>query len=74
MRDIQEILDVFVERLKDIMIEKNLNIKQLAEILKIERRTLNSWLLKKRTPRIDYLYSIADCLGVSIDYLVGRED
>ncbi len=74
MKDLQEILEALVERLKDVMIEKNLNIKQLAELLKIERRTLNSWLLKKRTPRIDYLYSIADCLGVSIDYLVGRED
>ena len=74
MKEIQEILDVFVERLKDIMLEKNLNITQLAEIVNIERRTLNSWILKKRTPRIDYLYTIADCLGVTIDYLVGRED
>ena len=74
MKSIQEILDVFVERLQDVMLEKNLNIKQLAEMIKIERRTLNSWLLKKRTPRIDYLYTIADCLGVTIDYLVGREN
>ena len=74
MKEMQEILDIFVERLKDVMISKNLNIKQLADEIKVERRTLNSWILKKRTPRIDYLYSIADCLGVSIDYLVGRED
>jgi len=74
MKEIQTIIDTFVERLNELMIEKGLNITKLSEYLKLPRTTVNSWLLKKRTPRIDYLYSIADCLGVSIDYLVGREN
>ncbi len=74
MKDIQTIMNTFVERLKDLMLNKGFNIKKLAEYLKLPRTTVNSWLLRKRTPRVDYLYTIADCLGVSIDYLVGREE
>jgi len=73
MKDVKIILDTFVERLKDLMVEKNFSIKKLAEYLNLPRTTVNSWMLKTRTPRIDYLYSIADCLEVTIDYLVGRE-
>ena len=60
MKNMVEILDVFVERLDDIMKQKNWNIKQLADNLNIPRRTLNSWILKNRVPRIDYIYLIAD--------------
>ena len=74
MKSVEEILDVFVERLDDYMKQKSLNIKQLAEKINIPRRTLNSWMLKNRAPRIDYIYQIADCLNISIDYLVGREN
>ena len=73
MKKIEEILDVFVERLDDYMKQNGLNIQNLAKKLNIPRRTLNSWMLKNRVPRIDYIYMIADYLNVSIDYLVGRE-
>ena len=74
MKNVHEILDCFVDRLKDVMAQKNWKINQLSNYLNIPRRTLNSWILKARVPRIDYLYAIADSLGVTIDYLVGRED
>ena len=73
MVDINEILDVFVDRLEDIMKEKGWNISELAKQLNIPRRTLNSWLLKKRVPRIDYIYFISNYFNVSIDYLLGKE-
>ena len=66
-------MDCFVDRLQDIMLNKNWNIKQLAEFVKIPRRTLNSWILKKRSPRIDYIYHIANSFGYTIDYMVGKE-
>ena len=74
MKNLKNILDVFVERVQDVMLIKNWNIKQLAEFVGIPRTTVNSWILKKRVPRIDYIYTIADALDVSIDYLVGKED
>ena len=73
MKNVEVILDVFVERIDDFMKQKGWNIKKLSEELNIPRRTLNSWILKNRVPRIDYIYMIADYLNVSIDYLVGRE-
>ena len=74
MKNIEEILNVFVERLDDFMKHKGWSIKKLADELNIPRRTLNSWILKNRVPRIDYIYIIADYLNVSIDYLVGLEN
>ena len=74
MINMEEILDCFVERIQDIMFSKKWNIKQFAEYVEIPRRTVNSWILKKRSPRIDYIYQIADRFGYSIDYLVGKEN
>ncbi len=73
MKSIEDILNTFVERLDDVMKHNGWSIRQLADNLNIPRRTLNSWILKNRVPRIDYIYIIADYLNVSIDYLVGRE-
>lgn len=74
MKDIELILDSFCVRIKEIRDEKNWTIKQFAEYVQIPRTTINSWVLKKRVPKIDLLYKMADVLNVSIDYLVGRED
>ena len=70
----QEITKIFAEKINDYMIENGMNIKQFAEFVKLPRRTVNSWLLNNRTPRIDYIYYIADCLKCTIDYLVGKEN
>ena len=74
MKTIIEILNSVCERIDDIIKEKNWTIKQFADYVKIPRTTINSWLLKKRTPRIDLLYKIADTFEFTIDYLVGREE
>ena len=70
----QEITKIFAERINDYMVEKGMNIKQFAEFVQLPRRTVNSWMLNNRTPRIDYIYHIASCLNLTIDYLVGREN
>lgn len=74
MKDINEILNAICDKINDIRKEKSWTIQQFADEVKIPRTTINSWLLKRRTPRIDLIYHIADCLGVTIDYLVGREE
>ena len=74
MKSNQEITKIIADRINDYMIEKGINIKQFAEFVQLPRRTVNSWLLNNRTPRIDYLYHIANCLDCTIDYLVGKEN
>lgn len=70
----QEITKIFAERINDYMVEKGMNIKQFAEFVNLPRRTVNSWMLNNRTPRIDYIYHVANYLKCSIDYLVGKEN
>ena len=72
--NVEKVLIRFSNKLKDIMAEKGWSIKQFAEQIDIPRTTLNSWVLMKKVPKLDLLDKIADCLGVTIDYLVGRED
>lgn len=74
MKNIQDINSVFAERLFDLIHERGWNITQFSNQIKIPRTTINSWLLKLKIPRIDSLYEIADFFGVTIDYLVGREN
>lgn len=74
MKTSQEILSIFIKKIKEFMKEKNFNISQFAEFVEVPKRTVSGWLTNKRLPRIDYLHQIADCMDCSIDYLVGRED
>ena len=74
MKTSQEILKIFIKKIKDYMKENGFNISQFAEHVGIPKRTVSGWLTNKRMPRIDYLYQIAECMDCSIDYLVGRED
>ena len=74
MREISEIMDIFAYRLRDLIQEKGWNIQSFSKIIKLPRTTINSWILKTRSPKIDNLCTIADFFGVSVDYLLGRED
>ncbi|HIU06162.1 MAG TPA: helix-turn-helix transcriptional regulator [Candidatus Onthoplasma faecigallinarum] len=74
MTNLQEAMNIFSSKLIDLMQDKKLNIKELSAKTNIPRSTINSWTLKKRSPKIDYLCTLADFFGVTIDYLVGREN
>lgn len=66
--------EVFVERLKDLMNEKGLNIEKFSKSAGIPRSTISDWLLKKTSPTIHNLPKIALFFKVSIDYLLGLEN
>lgn len=74
MIDAGTILDNVCDRINELRMEKGWNIKQFSDFVKIPRTTVNSWLLKKRMPKIELLYQIADSFNVTLDYLVGREE
>ncbi len=62
------------ERLKELMKEEGLNQVQLAKKSGLAQNTISAWLLKKKEPNITSLWKLADCFGVSVDYLIGRKD
>ena len=65
---------VFAERLKDLMVERNLNSVELSIKTNIPRTSISNWLLCKRSVNVDALCKFAEFFDVSTDYLLGRED
>lgn len=68
---------VFSERMKAKRKEKNMLQKCLADATGITKQTISAYESnggsKGKTPTIDKVVSIADALGVSVDYLCGRD-
>ncbi len=62
------------ERLRELMKEEGLNQVRLAEKVGVKQNTISAWLNKKKEPCILSLWLLADYFGVSVDYLIGRED
>ncbi len=65
---------IFAERLKELMKEQGLNQVNLASKVGVKQNTISAWLLKRKEPSIYSLWLVADYFGVSVDYLIGRED
>lgn len=74
MEHISNIQKLFIERLKDLMIEKNLNIKQLSTITNIPRTTISGWFNAEKLPSLEALIKLCDFFVISLDYLTGREN
>ena len=64
---------MFYERLKEICASKGVKITVLIDDLGMSSGNLSSWK-KGNTPRASTIDKIADYLGVSSDYLLGRSD
>ena len=60
------------ERLKDIRKSQKKTQKEIAEKLGITQQAIALWEKGKTSPNPTDLSRLADVLGVSIDYLVGR--
>ena len=62
------------QKILALMEEKNIKQKQLADYTGISTSAISDWKKKGTNPSVDKIGLIADCLGVSIDYLLGRTD
>ena len=69
-----DILIDFAENLNDLLIERGINSKNLADALGMGNATITRYLNKERTPSIECLIKIADFFNCSTDYLLGLED
>lgn len=60
------------ERIKQTSKEKGIPLKKVLENAELGFNTMSN--MKTSMPKADNLAKIADCLDVSIDYLLGRTD
>lgn len=63
---------ILFERLKDLLIEKNITVEILAIEIKVDKSSVYKWLRNIEKPTLDNLISIADYFMCSLDYLLGR--
>ena len=61
------------ERLRILRMEQGITQQQLADQAGISRSNINTWESGKSLPLPDGLIALANCLGCTVDYLLGRE-
>lgn len=64
----------FAERLKDLRLEQNLSRNDLANLLKVNPRTISYWELGQRECNLEQLCNLAVIFKVTTDYLLGLEN
>lgn len=62
-----------INRIKVVLVEKNLSSKWLAEQLGKNEATISRWCTNDVQPTLNTLASIADLLGVRITDLISNE-
>ena len=61
-------------RIRDLREDKDLNQKQLAELLQVHQTTYSDYELGNVNIPVPSLHKLADFYNVSVDYLLGRTD
>ncbi|HPZ43598.1 MAG TPA: helix-turn-helix transcriptional regulator [Bacillota bacterium] len=64
---------VFARRLKEEREKRGWTQEYMAGLLQIKIGTLSGYERNYRTPDLDMVTKIANLLGVSVDYLLGRD-
>lgn len=59
------------QRIFEIMAEKQISQLQLSQYTQIAPSTISAWKTKNSSPSSDKIIMIAECLGVSVGYLLG---
>ena len=67
-------METFGERLKELRQDKNLTQVDLALKIGVGKSIVSLWEKNECEPTLSKLIVIADYFGVTIDYLVGREN
>lgn len=67
-------MNIFSSRLKALLSEKGVTQEVLANKLFTTQQTVSRWINGINEPDCSTLVKIADNLGCTLDYLLGRED
>lgn len=59
------------ENIKKIRLAQNISQVELARRLNVSKQSVSNWENDNIQPSIDMLIKIANCFGVSTDYLLG---
>lgn len=62
------------QRILETMENKHIKQKTLADYTGISTSAISDWKKKGTNPSVDKIVAISECLGVSVDYLLGRVD
>lgn len=62
------------EKIRELREQQGLSQRKVAEMLGMYTTQYQRYETGERTATIEFLIQIADLYGVSIDYLVGRND
>ncbi len=63
----------FSRRLSAAMKARGHTISSLAQAIGVTHSSIYGYIEGKRLPRADYMVAMAEALGVSLDWLVGRK-
>ena len=61
-------------RIKELRLEKELSLKQVATDFSVTIRTVQRWEAGESEPQIDTIIALAKYFEVSCDYLLGAVD
>ena len=64
----------FSERIAAIRKEMKLSQEKFGELANVSQRTVAFWESGDRMPSNATISALADCLNISVDYLLGRTD
>ena len=64
----------FPSRLRDLRVKKSLTQKAVADVLEMPEQSYQRYELDMRKPNYEIIIKLADCFGVSTDYLLGLTD
>ena len=64
----------FSVRLRELRENSGLSQKKLAEVLHTTNSSVCDWERGRAEPSLKTVVDIADCFGVSCDYLLGKTD
>lgn len=67
-------MTVFAQRLRELRLEKNLSMNQLAAQIQTTDGAISNWENCVNEPKISYLVRLAEFFNVSSDYLLGLKD
>lgn len=67
-------MEKFIERLKELRLEKQLSQIQLAKATGLGKSAIGVWELGQRIPNALAIITLAKFFGVTTDYLLGVSD
>jgi len=68
-------MDERINKIKEVLVRKGINQKDLAEKLDKNEHTISNWCINKSQPHLKELQRIAEILDVDIcDLLVSKKD